>query len=67
MPGANRYRTSREAYAFVKKYGFICARDLEEQGIPRAKNAHWASEGLLVRSARGLYTLPNRDFGVKAE
>jgi predicted transcriptional regulator of viral defense system len=53
----------REAYAFVRKRGLVRPRDLEERGIPRAKTARWANEGLLVRAARGLYALPNRDFG----
>ncbi len=55
--------TNREAYAFVRKRGLVRPSALEEIGIPRANAARWAGEGLLVRVARGLYALPNRDFG----
>ena len=55
--------TNREAYAFVRKHGLVRPGALEEIGIPRANVARWATEGLLVRVARGLYALPNQDFG----
>jgi predicted transcriptional regulator of viral defense system len=55
--------TNRDAYALVRKQGLIRPNALEEIGIPRANAARWASEGLLVRVARGLYALPDRDFG----
>ena len=55
--------TNHDAYAFIRKQGLIRPSSLEEIGIPRANAARWASEGLLVRVARGLYALPDRDFG----
>lgn len=56
-------KTNREAYAFIRKQGLVRPSALEDIGIPRANAARWASEGLLVRVARGLYALPKRDFG----
>lgn len=59
--------TSRSADAaalgFVKKHGLVRLRDFDARGIPRAKILRWTAEGRLVRVARGLYALPDQDFG----
>ena len=43
--------------------GVLRARDLEARGISRAQLSRWVATGDLVRVARGLYALPEREVG----
>lgn len=49
--------------ALVKKFGIIRPRDLLARGFAKEQLRRLYQEGHLDRPARGLYTLPNKDFG----
>ncbi|MBN1552685.1 type IV toxin-antitoxin system AbiEi family antitoxin domain-containing protein [bacterium] len=45
----------------IKKYGVLRPKDLDKHGIPRRYLSLMRHKGLLVRSSRGLYELPDAD------
>ena len=49
--------------SLVRKRGIIRSRDLVEHRIPRIYLSRLCEKGLLKRMSRGLYTLPDQDFG----
>lgn len=48
------------ARQLIARQGSCRARDLEAAGIARAQLSRWVARGELVRLARGLYALPDR-------
>ncbi len=47
----------------VRQKGILRSRDLAEHHIPRTYLSRLCEKGLLQRMSRGLYALPNEDFG----
>ena len=43
--------------------GVLRARELEARGVSRTQLSRWVATGELVRVARGLYALPEREVG----
>lgn len=54
---------SSQAFALLKRNGTARARDLEVAGIARVQLSRLVASGDLVRIARGLYALSDRDAG----
>ena len=59
MPTAS----TEEILERVRQAGVLRPRDLEAAGIPGSYLARLAHRGLLTRTDRGLYTLPDADVG----
>jgi len=51
-----------QIFAILKKEGVIRPRDLDAYGIPRRYLSRLYQQGLLIRSARGIYTAINADL-----
>jgi predicted transcriptional regulator of viral defense system len=49
--------------SLVRKRGIVRSRDLVEHRIPRIYLSRLCEKGMLKRMSRGLYTLPDQDFG----
>ena len=49
--------------SLVRKKGIVRSRDLTEHQIPRVYLSRLCDKGLLTRMSRGLYALPDQDFG----
>lgn len=49
--------------SLVRKKGIVRSRDLIEHQIPRVYLSRLCDKGLLTRMSRGLYALPDHDFG----
>ena len=52
----------KQLIALVDKLGTITSADMRAQGISREYLPRMAKKGLLVREARGLYSLPDADI-----
>lgn len=50
--------TKQRALRLIGKMGLVRPRELEAEGISRVQLARLVNEGLVVRQARGIYTVP---------